>query len=62
LTGHGELWVAEVSASYDDGPWIPGVSIIQFRGDKIARERIYVTEPFPAAEWRAPWRAPERTV
>jgi hypothetical protein len=32
-------------------------AILEFRGDKVARETIYVTEPWDAPEWRAPWRA-----
>jgi hypothetical protein len=57
LRGAGDLWVAEVSLRYDGGPWQPGVSILEFRGDKVARETVYVTEPWEAPEWRAPWRA-----
>lgn len=34
-----------------------GVSIIELRADKIARESIYVTEGFAPPEWRAKWRA-----
>jgi hypothetical protein len=40
------------SRSADDGPWNFGVSIHQFRGDRIARETIYFAEPFDAPEWR----------
>jgi hypothetical protein len=29
----------------------------EFRGDRIAHERIYVTEPWAAPDWRAPWRS-----
>jgi hypothetical protein len=57
LRGDGELWVAEVAIRYEGGPWQPGVSILEFRGDKVARETIYVTEPWEAPEWRARWRA-----
>ena len=57
LRGAGGLWVAEVSIRYDGGPWQLGVSILEFRGDHVARETIYVTEPWKAPEWRAPWRA-----
>lgn len=57
LRGAGNLWVAEVSIRYDGGPWQLGVSILEFRGDHVARETIYVTEPWEAPEWRAPWRA-----
>ena len=57
LRGQGDLWVVEGAISYDDGPWQPAVNILEFRGDKVARETIYVTEPWDAPEWRAPWRA-----
>lgn len=57
LRGQGNLWVVEGAASYDGGPWHPGVDILEFRGDKVARETIYVTEPWDAPEWRATWRA-----
>jgi len=53
LTGNGDLWVGENLISYDGGPWNLSVNILQFRGDKVAHERIYVTQPFEAAEWRA---------
>jgi hypothetical protein len=57
LRGQGDLWVVEGSISYDGGPWQPAVNILEFRGDKVARETIYVTEPWDAPEWRAQWRA-----
>jgi hypothetical protein len=34
-----------------------GVSILELRGDKIARESIYVTEGWEPPEWRAQWRS-----
>ena len=45
------------AAAYDGGPWRYGVQLLDFRGDKVARERIYVMEGWEAPEWRAPWRA-----
>jgi hypothetical protein len=57
IRGGGDLWVAEISISYDDGPWSFGVSILELRGDKIARESIYVAEGWEAPEWRAQWRS-----
>jgi hypothetical protein len=57
IRGRDDLWVAEVSISYDGGPWSLGVSILELRGDKIARETIYVTERWEAPEWRARWRS-----
>jgi SnoaL-like domain len=57
VRGEGDHWVAEISIRYDDGPWNFGISILEFRDDKIARESIYITEGWEAPEWRARWRA-----
>jgi SnoaL-like protein len=57
IRGHDDLWVVELSVRYDGGPENFGVSIHEFRDDKIARETIYVAEGFEAPEWRAQWRA-----
>ena len=58
ITGSGELWVGELSASYSGGPWMLGFAIIEFDGMRIRRERIYVAEPWDAPEWRSSWRSP----
>jgi hypothetical protein len=55
MTGSGDLWVTELLVSYDGRPWTMGVSMVTFRGDRIAREVIYVAEPWDAAAWRDPW-------
>jgi hypothetical protein len=57
IRGRDDLWVAEISIRYDEGPRNFGVSILEFRGDKITRESIYVTEGWEPPEWRAQWRA-----
>jgi hypothetical protein len=57
IRGRDDLWIAEVSVTYDQGPRNFGVSIIELRGEGIARESIYVAEGFEAPEWRAQWRA-----
>ena len=57
ITARENLVVVEVSASYDGGPWQFGVQLLEFRHDKVVRERIYVMEGWEAPEWRAPWRA-----
>jgi SnoaL-like protein len=57
IRGRDDLWVAEISIRYEQGPWNLGVSILELRGDKIARESIYVTEGWEAPEWRAQWRS-----
>ena len=57
VRGRDDLWVEELSVTYDSGPRNFGVSILELRGDRIARESIYVTEGWEPPEWRARWRA-----
>lgn len=57
IRGRDDLWVAEISISYGGGPPNFGVSILEFRGEKIARESIYVAEGWEPPEWRAEWRS-----
>jgi hypothetical protein len=58
ITGDGDVWVAETAISYDGGPWKPAVAILEYHGDLVSHETIYVTEPINAPSWRAQWRAP----
>jgi hypothetical protein len=39
-----------------------GIAVLEFRGDRVATERIYVTETWEAPDWRAPWRAATAAV
>ena len=57
VRGGGDVWVVEAAIRYDGGPWHCGCSILEFRGDKVARETIYFGESWAAPDWRAPWRA-----
>jgi ketosteroid isomerase-like protein len=57
VRGEGDVWACELRVRYDGGPWNFGVDILEFRGDKVVRESIYVTEHWDAPEWRARWRA-----
>ena len=57
VTAREDLVVVEVSISYNGGPWQYGVQLLEFRDDKVARERIYIMEGFEAPAWRAPWRS-----
>jgi hypothetical protein len=57
IRGREDLWVVELSVSYDGGAENFGVSIHELRDDRIARETIYVSEGFEPPEWRARWRA-----
>jgi hypothetical protein len=59
VTVREDFTVVEMSASYDRGAtWAHGVQLLDWRGDKVARERIYVADAWDAPEWRAPWRSP----
>ena len=57
ITAREDLVVAEVSVTYDGRTEMYGVQLLEFRDDKVARERIYVMDGWEAPEWRAPWRA-----
>ena len=62
ISGCGDVWVRELSVTYDGGPPMMGIAVLEFRGDRVALERIYVTETWEAPEWRAPWRAATKAV
>jgi ketosteroid isomerase-like protein len=57
VRGGGDVWVVELRVRYDGGPWNYGVEILEFRGDKVARESIYVMDGFEPPEWRSQWWA-----
>ena len=52
IIGGGDLWVTEFVLTYDDNPSYT-VSIMEFRGDKVARETQYFADPFVAPASRA---------
>jgi len=54
VIGSGELWVTEFILTYDRKPSYT-VSIMEFRGDKVARETQYFADPFVAPASRAQW-------
>lgn len=54
VIGSDELWITEYILTYDGKPSYT-VSIMEFRGDKVARETQYFADPFEAAAWRAQW-------
>ena len=51
----GDLVVLEMDLTYGDGSVYQGVSVIEMRDGKVARETDYFAEPFPAPQWRAQW-------
>jgi ketosteroid isomerase-like protein len=54
MIGNGDLWVTEFVLTYDGKPSYT-VSIMEFRGDKVARETQYFADPFEAPASRAQW-------
>ncbi|MFZ0275906.1 MAG: nuclear transport factor 2 family protein [Candidatus Sulfotelmatobacter sp.] len=54
IIGGGDLWVTELILTYDGKPSYT-VSIMEFRGDKVARETQYFADPFAAPAFRAKW-------
>jgi hypothetical protein len=56
IRGADDIWVAEMTVSYDGDEPRYGVDILDIRSGKIVRETIYVGEPSDAPEWRADWR------
>jgi SnoaL-like domain len=57
IIGSGDLWVSEYVLTYDGRPYHT-VSIMEFSGDKVARETQYFADPFEASAWRAQWVEP----
>jgi ketosteroid isomerase-like protein len=54
IIGSGELWVTEFILTYDGNPSYT-VSVMEFKGDKVARETQYFADPFVAPAFRAKW-------
>jgi ketosteroid isomerase-like protein len=58
ITGSGELWVWEGTISYNDGPPMSRVAVLEFRGGQLTHETDYFGEPFAARERRAKYAGP----
>jgi SnoaL-like domain len=54
IMGSGDLWITEYVLTYDAQPFHT-VSIMEFRGVRVARETQYFAAPFEAGEWRKQW-------
>jgi ketosteroid isomerase-like protein len=54
IIGRGDLWVTEFILTYDGKPSYT-VSIMEFKGNRVARETQYFADPFEAPAWRAQW-------
>jgi SnoaL-like domain len=51
----GDLAVLQVELTYGDGSRYLGVSVVELRDGKVAKETDYFAQPFPAPQWRAQW-------
>jgi hypothetical protein len=54
IIGSGDLWISEFVLTYDAQPFYT-VSIMEFRGAKVAHETQYFADAFEAAKWRTQW-------
>ena len=54
IIGSGDVWITEFVLTYDVRPYYT-VSIMEFRGLKVAHETQYFADPFEASEWRKKW-------
>ena len=54
IMGSGDLWITEYVLTYDSQPFYT-VSIMEFRGAKVAHETQYFADPFEAGESRKKW-------
>jgi hypothetical protein len=52
----GQAWVIESTIDYGDGTPVSAISIIEFDGGKVTRQTDYFANPFPAPDWRKPFR------
>ena len=55
IVGRGDVWTAENLMSVDGGAPQLTINVLEFRGDKVAREIVYITDRFDAAPERAPY-------
>lgn len=57
ITQRGDVVIAENLISYNGAPWLFTVNLLEFRGNRITRERIYIMAGWEAPAWRSPWRS-----
>ena len=53
----GQAWVIESTIDYGDGTPVSSISIVEMNADgKVNRQTDYFANPFPAPDWRKPFR------
>jgi hypothetical protein len=53
IVGQGDVWTVENLMRVAGGPPQLTINVLEFRGDKVAREIVYITDRFAAAPERA---------
>jgi ketosteroid isomerase-like protein len=51
----GDLAVVEIDLRYADGSVFQGVSVLEIRDGKVARETDYFAQAFEPPQWRSQW-------
>jgi hypothetical protein len=54
ILGGGDLWISELTLSYDDKPSYV-VSVMEFSAGRVVRETLYFGDPFPPGASRVQW-------
>ena len=58
VTARDDFAATELMVTYDNGEtWVFAIQLLDFRGEKVTRERIYIADGWEAPAWRAKWRA-----
>ncbi|MBI3746934.1 MAG: nuclear transport factor 2 family protein [Chloroflexi bacterium] len=53
----GQAWVIESTIDYGDGTPVSSISIVEFNAEgKVNHQTDYFANPFPAPDWRKPFR------
>ena len=55
VVASGDLAIAESELVYADGSRYLGVSVMEFRDGRIAKETDFFAEPFAPPQWRSQW-------
>jgi len=55
ISGSGDVWINQGHITYDDAPPSNSITIMEFQGDKVFRETVYICDPWDPPAWRAQW-------
>ncbi len=55
MSGSADLWITENLLDYPSGQRYHEISILELRGNRVARQTDYFAEPFAPPAWRERW-------